>query len=200
MTRLGWLLVLLMISPASGFAQRGATEFQIMQSDPGFVSSLARGQSLFVRLTYRSNRPVRFRMQGYAGGAEVKDGAMYNGAPPHPAGEGEALVWLAYRQLTHIDEIRVTALDVGWEPLVSSSAAVDLAWSPVAGNRVPAAWASRLSNEQQEAVRQQIEQRDSSGGALLFFLLVGGVSAISCCSPSPCCGSTGAGAWPQPPR
>jgi|EndMetStandDraft_8_1072994.scaffolds.fasta_scaffold20179_4 hypothetical protein len=175
MTRLGWLLVLLMISPASGFAQRGATEFQIMQSDPGFVSSLARGQSLFVRLTYRSNRPVRFRMQGYAGGAEVKDGAMYNGAPPHPAGEGEALVWLAYRQPIHIDEIRVTALDIGWEPLVSSSAAVDLAWSPVAGNRVPAAWASRLSNEQQEAVRQQIEQRDSSGGALLFFLLVGGV-------------------------
>ena len=175
MTRLGLLLVLLMIWPASGFAQGGPVQFQIMQSDPGFVSSLARGESLFVRLTYRSNRPVRFRMQGYAGGAEVKDGAMYNGAPPYPAGEGEALVWLAYRQPIHIDEIRVTALDVGWEPLVSSSAAVDLAWSPVAGNRVPAAWASRLSNEQQEAVRQQIERRDSSGGALLFFLLVGGV-------------------------
>ena len=81
----------------------------------------------------------------------------------------------AYRQPMHIDEIRITALDVGWEPLASSSVAVDLAWSPATGNRVPAAWAGRLSNEQQEAVRQQIEQRDSSGGALLFFLLVGGV-------------------------
>jgi hypothetical protein len=175
MPRLGLLLVLLMIWPASGLAQRGGTEFQIMQSDPGFASSLARGEGLFVRLTYRSNRPVRFRMQGYARGAEVKDGAMYNGAPPYPAGDGEALVWLAYRQPMHIDEIRVTALDIGWEPLTSSSVAVDLAWSPTAGNRVPAAWASRLSNQQQEAVRQQIEQRDSSGGAPLFFLLVGGV-------------------------
>jgi hypothetical protein len=175
MPRLGLLLVLLMIWPASSLAQRGATEFQITQSDPGFASSLARGESLFVRLTYRSNRPVRFRMKGYAGGAEVKDGAMYNGAPPYPAGDGEALVWLAYRQPIRIDEIRVTALDIGWEPLVSSSMAVDLAWSPAASNRVSAAWAARLSNQQQEAVRQQIEQRDSSGGALLFFLLVGGV-------------------------
>lgn len=200
MPRLGLLLVLLMIWPASGFAQRPPIEFQIMESDPGFTSSLAREEGLFVRLTYRRNRPVRFRMQGYARGAEVKDGAMYNGAPPYPAGEGEALVWLAYRQAMHIDEIRITALDVGWEPLTSSSVAVDLAWSAATGTRVPAAWAARLSGEQQDAVRQQIEQRDSSGGALLFFLLVGGVSAISCCSPSPCCGSTGAGAWPQPPR
>ena len=109
MPRLGLLLVLLMIWPASGFAQRPPIEFQIMESDPGFTSSLARGEGLFVRLTYRSNRPVRFRMQGYARGAEVKDGAMYNGAPPYPAGEGEALVWLAYRQAMHIDEIRITA-------------------------------------------------------------------------------------------
>ena len=175
MPRLGLLLVLLMIWPASGIAQRAPIEFQIVQSDPGFASSLARGERLFVRLTYRSNRPVRFRMQGFVGGADVKDGAMYNAAPPYPAGEGEALVWLAYRQPTHIDEIRVTAHDVGWEPLTSSSVAVDLAWSAATGNRAPAAWASRLSNEQQEAVRQKIEQRDSSGGALLFFLLVGGV-------------------------
>lgn len=175
MTRLGLLLMLLMIWPAPGFAQGGPVQFQIMQSDPGFASSLARGEGLFVRLTYRSNRPVRFRMQGYARGTEVKDGAMYNGAPPYPAGEGEALVWLAYRQPIHIDEIRVTALDVGWEPLTSSSVAVDLAWSPAAGHRERAAWTARLSNEQQAAMRQQIEQRDSSGGALLFFLLVGGV-------------------------
>jgi hypothetical protein len=69
----------------------------------------------------------------------------------------------------------VTALDAAWAPLTTSSMAVDLGWSPATGTRVPAAWASRLSNEQQETVRQQIEQRDTSGGALLFFLLVGGV-------------------------
>ena len=69
MTRLGLLLALLMIWPAWGFAQHAPVEFQIMQSHPGFASSLARGEGLFVRLTYRSNRPVRFRMQGYARGA-----------------------------------------------------------------------------------------------------------------------------------
>jgi hypothetical protein len=175
MKRLGLLLGLLMIWPAWGFAQRAPIEFQIMQSDPGLVASLARGEGLYVRLTYRSSRPVRFRMHGFARGSEVKDGAMYNVAPPYPAGEGEALVWLAYRQPIHIDEIRVTALGTGWEPLATSSAAVDLAWSPGTAKRVRADWASRLSNEQQETVRQQIEQRDTSGGALLFFLLVGGV-------------------------
>src|SRR5437879_2809206 len=118
-------------------AQDKPVQFAIAEVFPGFSGQLRTWNRVSVRLTYRSDRPVRFRIAGYAGGQKVGGGSS-NIAPPYPAGEGEALVWFAHNKPATIDEIRIDALDERWRPLASISAPAQLEWSPTAvGNRRP---------------------------------------------------------------
>jgi hypothetical protein len=164
-----------MLWPTLAPAQPRPVDFWITQSDPGLTAELARDDTLYIRLGYRSDRPLRFRVDGYAGGQKITAGAMYNIAPPYPAGEGEALVWIAYRKPVRLDAVRVTALDANWQPLMTSDTQVSVGWGPTGGQHRRADWATRLSNAQQDEVRRQIEQQGSGGSALVFFLLVAGV-------------------------
>lgn len=169
------LVALAWLWPAPAAAEQRAVDFHIAESDPGLAASLALGDGLYVRIAYRSDRPVRFRMEGYADGIVRAAGVMYNVAPSYPPGVGQALVWIAYRRPAAIDEIHITALDERWQPLASLAAPVDLQWSSDLPRRKRAEWATRMAGEQQDAARHAMERRDGGGGAALFFLLVAGM-------------------------
>lgn len=176
MVRIGILVCMLLAWAGSGRAEpEAAVRFRLLKTDPALTSVLARSDGLYVRLAYRSDRPVRFRMTGYADGAEVRAGAMFNAAVLHPAGEGEALVWLAYRQPAQLDHIRITALDANWQPLATDKTAVNISWTSVPGHRQPAGWAERMGREQQETVQRQIEQHEGAAGDAMFALMLVGV-------------------------
>ncbi len=141
---------------------------------------LRQGDALYVRIVYSSDRPVRFRVEGHAGGVKLEKGAMYNPAPLLPAAQGgEGLTWIAYRADVAIDMLVVSAHDAKWKKLASLSEPLTISWAadaPRAGPRP--AWAQRLSDAQQKAAVQAMQPVDPSpmGNALisLIFLAVPG--------------------------
>jgi hypothetical protein len=158
-----------MLILAAGLAQadqRAVPVVRIVESDPGLTGRLADGDALYIRLGYTSDVPLRFRAEGYADGSNVVEGAMYNPAPAYPAGEGEALVWIAYRGGATINALKITVLDESWQPLAVIDAPAAVQWTEAAPR--PASqrpdWIRRMSSAQQAAVTQmfETEQQDES--------------------------------------
>jgi hypothetical protein len=58
--------LVLVASLAAGEEQ--AVEFRIADSHPGLSGRLGAGEQLYLKLAYKSGRPLRFRAEGYAGG------------------------------------------------------------------------------------------------------------------------------------
>ena len=99
---------------------------------------------------------------------------MFNVAPLYPAGEGEAIVWIAYHQPGAIDEIVINAMDAAWKPIAATSIPVQIGWSTGIPRRQPAEWVGRLNQVQQEMARRAMEQVGQDNGStdtLLFMLL-----------------------------
>ena len=172
-------LVLLILGPASAPAQQPPVEFRVAESDPGFTGRIGLRTTLFVRLSYKSDRPVRFQAEGRAAGQKVAAAASYNVAPPYPAGEGEALVWIAFGQPATINELRIKSFDERWQPLTTIDVPVQLEWSGSAQIRRRPEWAERLNRAQQESVRVQAQKADEGyewiGGLIIG---LGGVSIL----------------------
>ena len=173
-------LALLIFVAAPASAQQSPVEFRVAESDPGLTGRIGLGRTLYIRLNYKSERPVRFQAEGRAAGQKVALGASYNVAPPNPAGEGEAFVWIAFgRVATTIDEIRINAFDERWQPLASINVPARLEWSGPAQARSLPEWVDRLNRAQQESVREQARKAEEGyewiGGLMIG---LGGISII----------------------
>jgi len=109
----GFALLNILASPATSqeLIPRRSLEVSIAESSPGLLGQLCTGERLFIRLTYQSDRPVRFRAEGYAAAQKMIASARYSISPPYPVGKGEALVWISFHRSTAIDEIRIAAFD-----------------------------------------------------------------------------------------
>jgi hypothetical protein len=176
--RLLVLVTLLLAAPGLAWGQDRAVQFTIANTYPGLSGRLGAWGRLYVKLAYRSDRPVRFRMEGFAAVQKVTS-ASSNIAPPYPAGDGEAMVWIAYAQPTTIDEIRIWAFDEKWQPLASVTAPAPLEWSAAAARntRPRPEWAERLNNEQQESARKR-DAKDSAEH-MAFGMVVVGIGGFS---------------------
>ena len=142
--------VLPLLAGGAAGAEPPAPSVRIVQSHPTLFGQLAGGEAVFVRLAYTSETPLRFRVEGYAGGERVT-ASQSNPAPIYPAGEGEALVWMAYQPPAAIDELKVIILDIRWQPLAVKVARASLRWeknAPAIGQKQPG-WLARLNGEQQ---------------------------------------------------
>jgi hypothetical protein len=170
--RIATLTALSLLGAAAGLAQQPAVELRVIEQHPAAGTDLAVGDGLHVRLGYKSDRPVRFQMRGLAQGKNVTAGAMYNVAPPYPAGEGEAIVWLAYRQPGAIEEIAIEAMGADWKPLATLKFAATIGWSPGMPKRQMPEWASRMHQAQQAMASRQMEQHGRSNGASDLLLLL----------------------------
>jgi hypothetical protein len=140
--------------------------------------------ALYARLTYRSNQPVRFHIEGYAAGQKVRSTSS-NIAPAYPAGEGEALAWMSYKDPTKIDEIRIEATGQSWaHPLASINVPAQLEWTPAAmSNPRAPAWFARLDREKQDRALQDEKQRPKNTD--LGWRIIGSTSSRY--SPTPFC-------------
>ncbi len=176
--RLLLLLAMLFVAPDVASAQNRSVTFSIADAYPALSGELRAGSRLYVKLSYRSDGPVGFHVEGYAGGKKVP-GATSNIMPSYPAGEGEALVWIAYGKPATIDELRITAIDQRWQPLAAISQPAPLEWSATkVGERgAPPAWAKRLDREQQERGDQQ--GRAASAKNLGLGMLVVGLGGLA---------------------
>lgn len=141
MTRLvivGWLACVLC---AVAGAQSPAVEIKGLTPDP--ATRLAPQQSLYVRVAYAHSQPLRFQAAGYRDG-QKRDQMMTNTAPVHPAGQGEAIVWLAGDAGARIDEIRVHVFDRAWTPLGEFPVTFAAEWHAAQPDAPTAPWAAAM--------------------------------------------------------
>lgn len=90
-------------------------------------------------------------MKGFFAGRELQNGVRWNPSPAYPAGNGEAMAWIAYDAPTRLDELRIEVSDARWQPLLVARLPVDLAWSSARGAATPAPeWVTRLNAAQQD--------------------------------------------------
>jgi Mg-chelatase subunit ChlD len=117
-----WLAVLTGL-PAAAWSQERPVQFTIAESHPTFPGRLGVGDRLWIRLTFQTTLQVRFWAETYAGGQKISAGSSRNVAPPHPAGEGEVLIWISFHQPAAIDEIRIEACTSSSSPSCAGSRA-----------------------------------------------------------------------------
>ncbi len=155
----------LLLMAGAGGAEPPGPSVQIVQNHPTLFGRLADGEAVFVRLAYSSEAPLRFRIEGYAEGTRLKE-SRSNPAPIYPAGEGEAVVWMAYEPPAAIDELKIIVLDDRGRTMAVKSARARLRWetgAPSSGPKQPD-WVARLSREQQDlATRRDLGAADTAG-------------------------------------
>ncbi|HUG12979.1 MAG TPA: hypothetical protein VMM36_18320 [Opitutaceae bacterium] len=131
--------------------------------DPG--SMLARGQNIYVRVAYESDQPLRFQAAGYFEESRHDKLAM-NPSAVHPAGSGEALVWVFAHDDTRIDEIHVRVFDASWKELFAVPASAPVEWRAGATEASTAPWAAELAAAQQRAVSEAMKAEPEPSTAL----------------------------------
>lgn len=145
-------------------------------------TELALSQSLRLRLHYRSDMPLRFQLRP-ADLDACQRSAMMNTAPPYPAGEGEAYVWVAFREVCPSPALRVDVYDERWQPVMQVPLRRDYVWQrdTVAANEPLPAWATQLSQAQQQATREQLQtlSGDQDPGAVDIVIPLMGWSVLA---------------------
>jgi hypothetical protein len=68
--RLLVLMTLLLLAPGLAWSQDGAVQLSVADTYPGFSGRLGAGGRLYVKLAYRSDRPVRFSIEGFVRGGK----------------------------------------------------------------------------------------------------------------------------------
>ena len=172
-----WLTVLTGL-PAVAWNQEGPVQFTIAETHPAFPGRLGVGERLWIRLTYRTTRQVRFWAEGYAAGQKISKGASSNVAPPYPPGEGEALIWIPFYRPTAIDEITIEAVDEGRQPLVSIKVPARVEWSTVATGLRPPEWAERLNRKQEQKLEELRQSEQRQHFALGLIIIAAGYISI----------------------
>lgn len=166
------MLAMALLLPGGALAELAV---EVADMDPAASQSLFRGDALSVRLIYASDEPVRFTLQGYARGEPVVR-VHSNPAPVYPAGNGEAIAWLALTEAGYLDEIRVQVADQQWQVQQVLSEPVSLFWErgsrPTPRSRP--AWVDELNTAQQAMVStayREASTTDSALGSMLVPLM-----------------------------
>ncbi len=126
----------------------------IVNLDPGVESTLGKDDKLYARIRYESDSPLRFQAIAERKGLPLVVGTTQSPAALHATGTGEALVWVSYNNPTHIDAIRVTVLNEGWQELFQLTESVNITWqgTVVAEPRVLAAWVNTLIKSERRKI------------------------------------------------
>jgi len=139
-------LIVCLCALFASVAAAGPVEFRIVALDPPVTTELATNDKLYLQVAYSSDIPLRFQAEAALHGTKLEAGVVSDPAALHIPGQDEALLWLSFRNPTHIDEVRVTAFDEEWQPLASLSQAVDMTWhdATIGATRQTAPWVDRL--------------------------------------------------------
>jgi hypothetical protein len=134
------------VMTAAAFAQEPAVEVRAVT--PG-TERLAANQSLYLSIAYAYPAPLRFQARGYWQG-EPRARMVNNPAPAYPAGQGDAIVWLAGEAGVQIDEVRVRVTDAQWTLLREVSFPISIEWRAGAAEIPAAFWAAEMMAAQRD--------------------------------------------------
>lgn len=138
-------------------AQAAEPEVRVVARSPA-TDTLAPGDSLYLKVHYHSSQPLRFQLNAEGPGQD-KAGAMMNASPVYPAGSGEAMVWIAFRQPFEPQQLVLRVADDRWRTLQEiplNDNARWLAGQPSSGPR--ADWADSLGQQQQRQISTEMQQ------------------------------------------
>lgn len=148
--------------------------------DPSASSVLGNEDSLYARVVYESDRPLRFQAIGMLAGLPLQVGAIKNPAALHAPGNGEALVWVSYNNPTHIDAVGVTVMDEKWAELYTLTKAVDVKWQGVSAEqpRTPADWVETMLRAEQRKIDYFYDPSPKKYGMLYDIVFILSMIAI----------------------
>ena len=155
-------------------------QFEIVKLDPASASSLGSNEMLYGLIRYQSEIPVRFQAIAMFQGAVLEVGETRNPGVLHAPGSDEALVWVGYTNPTHIDAIRVTALDEEWHVLDQIFREVDVTWRGTAADnpREPAEWVGPLVKTERREMDYVYDPEPQKYGLLydiIFYLTIASI-------------------------
>ncbi|HAT3975733.1 TPA: hypothetical protein RG395_003301 [Legionella pneumophila] len=167
-----WLVILAIYSTPSM-----ALSVELIETSPKSPVTLNQDEALYVLIRYKSDQPLRFQAIGENLQQKIMDSARFNPSQAYPAGEGEAIAWVAYDNTTEIDSITVTIYDANWRALQTKSIPVSAVWQNEnnSNNQPVAPWVQRLNQQQQSSVFTNSQTSLSSGDAhfvQFLFLLI----------------------------
>jgi hypothetical protein len=177
MRLLGFLAaLLLLVSGAAVPAEQPAATMNIERTSPSPGATLPRFGSYYIAVRYTTDRPLRIQARAYAHGTSLDAGQSMNGSALHPAPGGTALAWVGYDKPARIDEIRITAYDDAWRPLLVLRYPARVQWlaEPASTYHAPPGWAQALIDGE----RRIAAQEQPAGAAGFVGLAVGGLLIV----------------------
>lgn len=166
--RLMVLAVLPLMAAATG-PVAAQVALDIDRSDPTLTSMLALDRPLYVAVHYRSEIPLRLRVQAYYGGENVDDGLKSNPTVLYPAGSGTGLAWIAFDRPARVDRIDVIAMDDDWNPISVRPVRTSLRWTDdIVGKPAAPSWVVKLHAYEKELAAQYRPKGGSSMRDLFY--------------------------------
>ena len=152
-------------------------KFDVSAMDPSKPESLGSNEMLYLLIEYESDTPLRFQATAMHEEKPLEVGAVRNAAVLHAPGQGQALAWIGYENPTHIDAIRITAIDEEWHKLSDLLKPVDMTWSQESAltPRQPADWVESLIKSERrksDFVYDPEPQKHGIMYDILFFLTI----------------------------
>jgi len=155
-------------------------KFDVSAMDPAAPESLGSNEMLYLLIEYESDTPLRFQATAMHEEKPLEVGAVRNAAVLHAPGQGQALAWIGYENPTHIDAIRITAIDEEWHKLSDLLKPVDMTWSQESAltPRQPADWVESLIKSERrksDFVYDPEPQKHGIMYDILFFLTIASI-------------------------
>ncbi|MBN9079502.1 MAG: hypothetical protein J0H84_25125 [Rhizobiales bacterium] len=176
MRRLLIAIALLLIGVTISSA--ASVELVPVRTSPSDDDSLPRFGTLYIEISYHSDVPLRLQARAFANGLPADAGQAMNASVVHPAGDGEALVWVSFSKPTLIDEVRTTAYDENWEPVTTLSIARSIRWlsEPAATSKPLPDWVRALIAAESQIAHEYSESHppapDPVGTILTMFVFL----------------------------
>lgn len=169
------LLALACLLGCAGNA-RAQAQARVVATDPaGTTLTLAPHQPFYLRIAYRTDRPVHIWARPYLHGVQVP-------AASHPSslheGSGETLGWFRLDAGQAVDEVRIlagTGAARGTPTVASYPVRIEISDAPAAAREAPA-WVSTLRRRDEairlRAMQAQANEPASTGGTVFVALLM----------------------------
>jgi hypothetical protein len=138
-------------------SEAGPPHIKILEFDPPpGEAMLSPGEPMYIRLTYQSDVPLRFRPTGFRNGEKLNPEPSFSdpvfdpATHVHPAGNREAVTWFIYYGETYISELHLAVQDEREQTLKVIPIPVKMNWSGRMYRkwRNPAQWVRTLLSVQ----------------------------------------------------
>lgn len=171
---LGAVLALLLPCAAAAQSER-APMLELIDSDPGQDAILSSGEPLYLRIRYRSDIPIHILVSGIHRGDVVR-AFLHDSKELFPAGNREAVVWLAYPSGARIDHVQVRIWNANKARVAQAVVPIRAEWTDANGTgeatqRTTKSWVAELTPGQRERMTARLSAADETGGFDPFDLI-----------------------------